>query len=68
MAQEELLLMLRTKWGVRRELFGELGVPADKVAREIAAGNLELIDADTVGVTERGRLLVDGLVLNFLSH
>ena len=66
--EERLLLMLRTKWGVERELFGELGVPAALVAKEIADGNLELIEEDRVRVTRAGRLLVDGLVVNLLSH
>ena len=60
--------MLRTKWGVERELFGELGVPAALVAKEIADGNLELVEEDRVRVTRAGRLLVDGLVVNLLSH
>lgn len=66
--EERLLLMLRTKWGVERELFSDLGVPASLVAQEMAAGNLELIEDERVRVTRAGRLLVDGLVVNLLSH
>jgi oxygen-independent coproporphyrinogen-3 oxidase len=68
MLEEQLLLMLRTKWGVERELFTKLEVPAELVAQEIAAGNLELSGADCIRVSRKGRLIVDGLVVKFLSH
>ena len=68
MLEEQLLLMLRTKWGVERELFAKLEVPPELVAQEIAAGNLELSGADCIRVSRKGRLIVDGLVVKFLSH
>ena len=68
MLEEQLLLMLRTKWGVERELFAKLEVPAELVAQEIAAGKLELSGADCIRVSRKGRLIVDGLVVKFLSH
>jgi coproporphyrinogen III oxidase-like Fe-S oxidoreductase len=68
MLEEQLLLMLRTKWGVERELFTKLEVPAELVAQEIAAGNLELSGGDCIRVSRKGRLIVDGLVVKFLSH
>ena len=66
--EESLLLMLRTKWGVTRTIFSELEVPAELVAEEMAEGNLELFEGDRVRATAKGRLIVDGLVLKFLSH
>ena len=66
--EESLLLMLRTKWGVSRASFSELEVPQGLVADEIARGNLELIEGDRVRATAQGRLIVDGLVVKFLSH
>ncbi|NCV80649.1 MAG: hypothetical protein EBW36_01205 [Actinobacteria bacterium] len=68
MLEEQLLLMLRTKWGVERELFAKLEVPAELVAQEIAGGNLELSGGDCIRVSRKGRLIVDGLVVKFLSH
>ena len=68
MLEEHLLLMLRTKWGVERELFAKLEVPSELVAQEIASGNLELASSDRIRVSRKGRLIVDGLVVKFLSH
>jgi len=68
MLEEELLLMLRTKWGVERELFAKLKVPPELVAQEISQGNLELSGTDRIRVSRKGRLIVDGLVVKFLSH
>ena len=68
MLEEELLLMLRTKWGVERELFAKLKVPPELVAQEIGQGNLELSGTDRIRVSRKGRLIVDGLVVKFLSH
>jgi len=65
--EEKLLLMLRTTWGVERELFSRLKVPSELVAQEISEGNLELIATDRIRVSRKGRLIVDGLVAKFLS-
>lgn len=65
--EEQLLLMLRTSQGVARSLCSELGVPAELVANAIANGLLELTANDYIKATLAGRLLVDGLVLDFLS-
>lgn len=65
--EEQLLLMLRTSQGVPRSLFRELGVPTELVANAIATGLLELAANDQIKATLSGRLLVDGLVLDFLS-
>ena len=65
--EEHLLLMLRTSSGVPRSLFKELGVPAELVASAIGNQLLELDSNDRVKPTLAGRLLVDGLVLDFLA-
>ncbi len=65
--EEQLLLMLRTCQGVPRSLLRELGVPTELVANAIATGLLELAANDQIKATLSGRLLVDGLVLDFLS-
>lgn len=65
--EEQLLLMLRTNQGVPRSLLRELGVPTELVANAIATGLLELASNDQIKATLSGRLLVDGLVLDFLS-
>ncbi len=65
--EEQLLLQLRTKAGVPAGLLRELGVPAELVAEAIGNGLLELGAAGQLRATLSGRLLVDGLVLDFLS-
>lgn len=64
--EEELMLGLRTQKGVRRQLFSDLGVQGQKVASAIADGLLNLTK-DRVVVMPKGRLLVDRLVVDFLS-
>ena len=59
--------MLRTSHGVPRALLRELGVPSELVANAIANGLLALASNDHIKATLSGRLLVDGLVLDFLS-
>lgn len=66
MLEEELMLGLRTRFGVQRQLLSELGVSAEKVASQIAAGTLSL-DGQKVVPTKSGRLLVDRLVVDFLQ-
>jgi oxygen-independent coproporphyrinogen-3 oxidase len=65
--EEQLLLMLRTSQGVPRALFRELGVPSQLVANAIASELLTMAPNDHVKASLSGRLLVDGLVLDFLS-
>ncbi len=65
--EEQLLLMLRTDSGVSSALLRELGVPNDLVANAIANGLLQLAPGGKLVATLNGRLLVDGLVLDFLS-
>jgi putative oxygen-independent coproporphyrinogen III oxidase len=65
--EEQLLLMLRTDSGVSSALLRELGVPNELVANAIANGLLALAPGGKLVATLNGRLLVDGLVLDFLS-
>ena len=67
MLEEELMLGLRTAAGVRRELFRELGISNELVAQAIADGLL-VADRSRVKVLPKGRLVVDRLVVDFLSH
>jgi len=64
--EEELMLGLRTKFGVRKQLFTDLGTPPAEVARQIGLGNLKP-DGNRIVLTKEGRLLADGLAVNFLN-
>ncbi len=66
-SEEQLLLMLRTSEGVPSSLLKELGVPTELVATAIGNGLLQLGPGGQLTATLSGRLLVDGLVLDFLS-
>lgn len=66
-SEEQLLLMLRTSEGVPSSLLKELGVPTELVATAIGNGLLQLGPSGQLTATLSGRLLVDGLVLDFLS-
>lgn len=65
--EEQLLLQLRTKWGVKRDLLNELDVKPGLVAQAIADGLLTIDGSQVLRATLKGRLLVDGLVLDFLT-
>lgn len=65
MLEEQLMLGLRTRYGVERSLLSNLGVEPTKVAQQIGLGNLKLL-GDRVIPTDAGRLLVDRLVIDFL--
>ena len=64
--EEALMLGLRTQTGVERSLLGELSVSAKLVSEALGAGLLTM-DANRIWVTAKGRLLVDRIVLDFLS-
>lgn len=66
MLEEALMLQLRTSEGVSRTIIKDLGIPAEKVASYIAQGLLTL-GGDRIIVTKPGRLIVDRIVLDFLS-
>lgn len=64
--EEELMLGLRTKFGVPRQLPKELGIEPKKIAEQLALGTLSLAE-DRIVPTEAGRLLIDRLVVDFLQ-
>lgn len=64
--EESLMLGLRTSNGVPRSLVRELQVEPGMVARAISEGLLNFAD-DRLLVSVKGRLLVDRMVLDFLS-
>ena len=64
--EEELMLGLRTIGGVPRTLVRELDIEPSRIAKSIAQGYLDLVD-DRLVVSIKGRLVVDRLVLDFLS-
>ena len=66
MQEEELMLGLRTKFGVDRSLLSALEIPAEKVANQLAEGTLTFA-GQRVLPTKSGRLLVDRLVVDFLQ-
>lgn len=63
---ESVMLGLRTKGGLHRSVLSDLRVSTQKVAGYIADGLLTL-QAERVKVTERGRLLVDGIAVDLVS-
>jgi putative oxygen-independent coproporphyrinogen III oxidase len=66
MLEEQLMLGLRTKYGIERELLSRLKIDPARVARQIALGNLT-VAKDRVLPTKPGRLLIDRLVVDFLQ-
>jgi putative oxygen-independent coproporphyrinogen III oxidase len=64
--EEELMLCLRTMSGVPKTLLRELNVEPSLVAKAIGQGFLEPV-GDRLVVSVKGRLVVDRLVLDFLS-
>ncbi|MEY4409180.1 MAG: hypothetical protein RLZZ138_431 [Actinomycetota bacterium] len=63
---ESVMLRLRTKQGLPREVLSDLGVSATKVASYLAQGLLTFC-SDAIAVTENGRLLVDGIAVDLVS-
>jgi oxygen-independent coproporphyrinogen-3 oxidase len=64
--EEELMLGLRTKYGVSRDLPAKLGIDPVKIAQQISTGTLTM-QQDRLLPTKAGRLLVDRLVVDFLQ-
>lgn len=60
------MLGLRTISGVSKSLVRELEIEPSRIAKAIAQGYLDLVD-DRLVVSIEGRLVVDRLVLDFLS-
>lgn len=63
---ESVMLGLRTKAGLHRSVLSDLRVSTQKIAGYIADGLLTL-QTERVKVTERGRLLVDGIAVDLVS-
>jgi oxygen-independent coproporphyrinogen-3 oxidase len=66
-AEERLLLELRTQQGVSKQVLKDLGIPPAEVARFIGRGLIEPKPGNRIAVTKAGRLLADGIVLELLS-
>lgn len=66
-AQERLLLELRTAAGVDLEVIRELGISTEEVTKVIAQGLIQPLPGGRIGVTKAGRLLADGIVLGLLG-
>jgi putative oxygen-independent coproporphyrinogen III oxidase len=64
--EEQLMLGLRTQSGISKSLLSELDVSAKLVSESLGRGLLTM-DRDRIRVTPAGRLLVDRIVLDFLS-
>ncbi len=60
------MLGLRTQSGISKSLLSELDVSAKLVSESLGRGLLTM-DRDRIRVTPAGRLLVDRIVLDFLS-
>lgn len=66
-AEEKLLLELRTLQGVSNQVLKDLKIPPSEVAKFIARGLIEPKPGNRIAVTKAGRLLADGIVLELLS-
>jgi coproporphyrinogen III oxidase-like Fe-S oxidoreductase len=64
--EEQLMLGLRTSSGIPRSLIRELEIEPALIAEAIANSHLAVY-GDRIVVTRSGRLLVDRMVLDFLS-
>lgn len=65
--EERLLLELRIKDGVSRTLLKQLSVSPKKVSERLGSGDLVLLPRNRIGLSEKGRLIADGIVLEFLT-
>lgn len=65
--EERLLLELRCAEGTDLNLLSELQVSKEKVSNAIAQGLLTLLPGQRISVTAKGRLLIDGVVLDLLT-
>ena len=64
--EEQLMLGLRTSKGVLRDVLSELQISPQKISTALAQG-LMVMDRERFQVSKKGRLVVDRLVLDFLS-
>lgn len=65
--EERLLLELRCTEGTELSLLTELDVSREKVAKALADNLLTLLPGSRIAVTDKGRLLIDGVVLQLLT-
>lgn len=65
--EERLLLEIRTKWGVEAQLLRDLEVKPELIAEAISNELLSLKPGNRLVATAKGRLLIDGLVVDFLT-
>lgn len=65
--EERLMLELRCIDGADLSLLKDLGVSSEKVSTALAEGLLVLLPDSRISVSARGRLLIDGLVLQLLT-
>ena len=65
--EERLMLELRCIDGTELALLKALNVPAEKVSAALAQGQLVLLPDSRIAVSAKGRLLIDGLVLQLLT-
>ena len=65
--EERLMLELRCIDGTDLSLLKALDIPAEKVSAAIAQGQLVLLPGSRIAVSAKGRLLIDGLVLQLLT-
>ena len=65
--EERLMLELRCASGTDLALLRDLQVSQEKVSNALARGLLELLPGNRIATSERGRLLIDGIVLDLLS-
>lgn len=65
--EERLMLELRCIDGTELSLLKALEVPAEKVSTALADGLLVLLPDTRIAVSAKGRLLIDGLVLQLLT-
>jgi oxygen-independent coproporphyrinogen-3 oxidase len=65
--EERLMLELRCIDGTELSLLKALNVSAEKVSSALAEGLLVLLPDSRIAVSAKGRLLIDGLVLQLLT-
>ena len=65
--EERLMLELRCSDGTDLSLLRDLEVSQEKIANALADGLLRLLPDSKIAVSAKGRLLIDGLVLQLLT-
>lgn len=65
--EERLMLELRCVDGTDLSLLRELEISPEKISRALADGHLVLLANSKIAVSPKGRLLIDGVVLELLT-